>query len=178
MFKKKKKNQKELKETELSFKKEEKKKPEIPVRIGEYDDYAVSEPFDLSKQKKAPIQQKTKIPKGVKQKLIIQKIQSKEIKPEKSVQKVLPKSPEKITKLEESISKIPINHIETDIDKLMKIIDEKKIVGLDYLSKILKISVERLEAWAKLLEDRGLIEIEYPIIGLPKLRKKECKKES
>jgi len=80
-------------------------------------------------------------------------------------------------KPEAATSKIPIDQIETDIDKLMEIIDEKKIVGLDYLSKALKISTEKLEVWAKMLEDRGLIEIEYPIIGLPKLRKKEWKQK-
>lgn len=169
-----------------------KKKSGIPVRIKKRNGYAVLEPFDLSSPKKVATQPKTKTskevmhikkekPKGVKPKLIIQKIKSKEIKAEEPIQKPiqrgLPKPSEKLTE-QEAISKIPINHIETDIDRLMKIIDEKKIVGIDYLSKTLKISVDRLEAWAKLLEDRGLIEIEYPIIGLPKLRKKECKKES
>ncbi len=113
----------------------------------------------------------------IKPKLVIQKTEPKYVKPERPVQSILPKL-EQITKPEESVSKLPINHIETDIDRLMRIIDEKKVVDLGYLSKTLKISVDRLETWAKMLEDRGLIEIEYPIIGLPKLRKKECKKES
>jgi len=212
MFKKKKKNQKEFKEIEFVFEKDEEKKPEIPVRIAEEDDYAVLEPLDIWTPKKTSIEKKPIISKEVieikkkkpkeqpieehkkeekleekkeeakheevKPKLIIQKTQPKEIKIESDVQKVSPKPTEEITKTEESISEIPLNHIETDIDKLIEIIDEKKTVGLEYLSKSLKISVDRLENWAKILEDRGLIEIEYPIIGLPKLRKKECKKES
>jgi len=176
MFKKKK--RKKFKEILLSLKKRMKKKSDIPISIKKEDDYAVLEPLDLSNPKKSSIKQKTKTPEEVKPKLIIQKIKPKEIKPEKPVQKVLPKPPEKIIKTRESISKIPIDQIETDIDKLMKIIDEKDIVELEYLSKALKISIERLEAWAKMLENRGLIEIEYPIIGLPKLRKKKWKKKS
>ena len=216
MLKKRKENRKQFEEVEFPSE-EKKKKPEIPIRIKEEDEYAVLEPFDTFDQKRPSTEQKPRIsgevieikkikpkeekvekketkpkemveekkiekrkeevkPEQVKPKLIIRKIKPKEIKLERPVQKVLPKPPE-ITK-PEAISKIPINHIETDIDKLMKIIDEKKIVGLEYLSKTLKISVDRLESWAKMLEDRGLIEIEYPIIGLPKLRKVECKKES
>jgi len=202
MFKKKRKNQKEFKEVEILFEKEEKKKPDIPVNIKEEDDYAVLEPLDIWTQKKTSIEQKPITSKEVieirknkpkeekpkeekkeekieevKPKLIIQKTQPKEIKAESPVQKVLPAPPEKLTEPEESISKIPLNHIETDIDKLMQIVDEKKIVSLEYLSKQLKMSVDRLETWAKILEDRGLIEIEYPIIGLPKLRKKEWKQK-
>ena len=200
MFKKKK--RKEFKEIKVPFKNEDKKKPDIPVRIKEEDNYVVLEPFDLSKQTtripKKLIQIKKKLfreevkPKKpeeirpIKPKIIIKRVEPKEaipkkpevVKPKLIIQKVLPKPPEKITKPEEPMSEIPINHIETDIDKLMRIIDEKKVVGLEYLSKALKISVERLEIWAKMLEDRDLIEIEYPILGLPKLRKKECKKES
>jgi len=210
MFKKKKRKEKGLKEITLPIEKEEKRKPDIHVRIEEEDNYVVLDPFDMWNQKKTSIEQKPKIskeviqikekkpkeevkpkeesrkgkkleekkPEKVKPKLVIRKIKPKEIKPPGSVQKVLPKPPEKIAEPEEHISEIPIDHIETDIDKLMRIIDEKGIVGLEYLSKALKISVDRLENWAKMLEDRGLIEIEYPIIGLPKLRKKEWKKKS
>lgn len=184
MFKKKKKRSRKIKSI---FKTYGKKKPGTPVRIKKRDDYAVLEPIDLSKPKKFAIKQNPQKPKKlmlikkerpkpvikpkeklkevtkpveVKPKLIVKKTQQKEIKPVKPV------------------SEIPTNHIETDIDRVMKLIEEKEVVGLDYLSKTLKISVDRLEAWAKMLEDRELIEIEYPIIGLPKLRKKKWKKES
>jgi hypothetical protein len=128
------------------------------------------------KEEKKP-EKKEEKPEEIKQKLIIQKNKPEEKKSEKPAQKDLPKPPEK-TPESEDISKIPINHIETDIDELMRIIDEKKIVGLEYLSKKLKIDVNTLEDWAKMLEDRDLIEIEYPIIGLPKLRKKKWKQKS
>ena len=200
MFKKKK--RKEFKEIKVPFKNEEKRKPDIPVRIKEEDNYVVLEPFDLSKQttripkkliqiKKKLFREEVKPQKPeeirpIKPKIIIKRVEPKEaipkkpevVKPKLIIQKVLPKPPEKITEPEKPMSEIPIDHIETDIDKLMRIIDEKKVVGLEYLSKALKISVERLEIWAKMLEDRDLIEIEYPILGLPKLRKKGWKKKS
>jgi len=205
MFKKKKKKQEELEEIKPSISGEREREPEVHVRIRKEEDYAVLEPLDLWGQKETSIEQKPIIskevmeirrkkpkkkivvkkkihekieaPKPVKTKLIIKKPQPEQIEPKKTIQKVLPKPPEKVTEPEAATSKIPIDQIETDIDKLMEIIDEKKIVGLDYLSKALKISTEKLEVWAKMLEDRGLIEIEYPIIGLPKLRKKEWKQK-
>jgi len=182
------KKQKQFKEKKLTFKKAEKKKPEVSVRIREEQDYAVLEPFTLST--KTSIKQKVNKPKEVveikkeekkeevKPKPTVQESKPKEIKPVQPVQKVLPKPPVKTTQPEIPISKIPIDHIETDIDRLLKLITEKKTVDLGYLSKELKIDVERLEIWAKLLEDRGFIEIEYPILGLPKLRIKGWKKKS
>ncbi len=205
MFKKKKKKQEKFREIELPFEKEEKKRPEMPVHIAKKGDYAVLEPYDIYNQKKTSIEQKPKIskeevipikkkkskeeepkkekiePEKAKPKLIIQKNKPKEIEPpkiEKPTPKPPPKPPEKDTETQEEIRRIPINEIETEIDELMKIIDEKKVVELEYLSKALKIDVDTLETWAKMLEERGLIEIEYPIIGLPKLRKKEWKKKS
>ena len=185
MFKKKKKGSKKR-----NFLFKQKKKSDVPVRIKEEDDYAVLEPLDLSKQKKLVIRKKTPLPPKI---MVIKKEQPKKeikpiekpkevmktepVKPKLIIQKIPPKSTEKTIESTEHISKLPVDHIETDIDKLMKIIDEKNIVGLDYLSKTLKINVDRLEAWAKILEDRGLIEIEYPIIGLPRLRKKGWKKK-
>jgi hypothetical protein len=72
---------------------------------------------------------------------------------------------------------IPIDMIETDIDKMMNILETKKAISIGELSKQLNIKVELIENWAKILEEHGLIEIDYPIIGLPKLRKKEWKEE-
>ena len=190
MFKRKKKKQNEFKEINFQIEEKEEKKLDMPIQIGEEDDYAVLEPFDISKQKinvpKETVEAKKETneekikpkPSEEKPKLIIKRTEPKEVEPRPPAQNVPPKPLIQPSKLEESISKIPINHIETDIDKLMKIIDEKKIIGLEELSKILKINPDRLEIWAKILEDRGLIEIEYPILGLPKLRKKEWKTKS
>jgi Mn-dependent DtxR family transcriptional regulator len=67
--------------------------------------------------------------------------------------------------------------IETDIDKMMNILEANKSISIGELSKQLNVKVELIENWAKILEEHGLIEIDYPIIGLPKLRKKEWKEE-
>lgn len=182
MFKRKNKKQNEIKKVNFHSK-ELKEKFDTPVRLTEEDDYAVLEPFDISKQKtdtnKGDLQiKKETTEEEIKPKLIIKKAEPKEVVTKPPVQNIPLKSTIQPIKSEESISKIPINHIETDIDRLMKIIDEKKIIGIEELSKALKISPDRLEIWAKILEDGGLIEIEYPIIGLPKLRKKEWKTKS
>jgi len=179
----KKKNQNELKKVNFHFWKMKKKTIDMPVQLGKEDDYAVLEPFDISKQKTNTSKEtneeeiKPKLSEE-KPKLIIEKAGSKEVESKPPVQNIPIKPIIQPLKPEESMSKIPINHIETDIDKLMKIIDEKKIIGIEELSKTLKISPDRLEIWAKILEDAGLIEIEYPIIGLPRLRKKGWKTKS
>ena len=190
MFKRKKKKRNEFREINFQIEGKEEKKLDMPIQIGEEDDYAVLEPFDLSKRKKDIHKETMEVNKETneekikpklseeKPKLIIKKTEPKEVGSKPPVQNVPSKPIIQPSKLEESISKIPIDHIETDIDKLMKIIDEKKIIGLEELSKILKINPDRLEIWAKILEDSGLIEIEYPILGLPKLRKKEWKTKS
>ena len=93
------------------------------------------------------------------------------------------KSPEEIRKEEEKksliqeLQKFPVDMIETEIDKLMDLIEKKKSVSIGELSQELKVSIEQIENWAKILEENNMIEIEYPIIGLPKLRKKEWKEE-
>lgn len=66
--------------------------------------------------------------------------------------------------------------IQTDIDKLLKLLDEKRSINVLDLAKKLGVKVEQVEEWAKILEDHGLVEIEYPIIGLPKVKKKCLKK--
>lgn len=93
------------------------------------------------------------------------------------------KSPEEIRKEEankavkERIEELPVDMIKTEIDKLMDSIEKRKSVSIGELSKELNVTVEQIENWAKILEENNLIEIEYPIIGLPKLRKKEWKEE-
>ncbi|RLG57040.1 MAG: hypothetical protein DRN95_06025 [Candidatus Hydrothermarchaeota archaeon] len=69
-----------------------------------------------------------------------------------------------------------IDSLQTDIDRLLSIIEERGSVNISDLSKELNVGVEKIEEWAKVLEERGLIEIEYPIIGLPRLKKKWEKK--
>ena len=178
-------------------KKNLRKRRETPVVVREENDYVVIKPIE---------EKKVKIQEGMKQKLLqLKKIRVKpEEKPKKEpkIEEISKMVKEKITKSEkigvkfeekkelekipnleearktmrEKLTKIPINMIETDIDKLMVIIEEKKSVNVKDLSKALNVKVERIENWAKILEEHGLIEIEYPIIGLPRLRKKNGRK--
>jgi DNA-binding transcriptional ArsR family regulator len=155
-------------------------KPELKVTISQENDYAVIRPIE-EKNNQKPIQ--TIKPEEIK----------KEIQPEQkpkleSPKEIKPIEEKKIEKIEESIKTIKeeeakttdrlIDMVETDIDKLMRILNQKKSVSIGDLSRELRVTIERLENWAKILEEHGLIQIEYPIIGLPKLRKREWKEES
>lgn len=57
--------------------------------------------------------------------------------------------------------------LETDVDKLLKIIEKKESVAVDELAGSLKISEEKIEEWGRLLEEHGLIRMEYPTFGKP-----------
>ena len=63
--------------------------------------------------------------------------------------------------------------IETQIDKLIKIVEKNGSIPIPILSRELKVHPEQIERWARILEEHGMIEIEYPPIGPPKLRKKK-----
>lgn len=60
--------------------------------------------------------------------------------------------------------------LETDVDKLLKTIEEKGIVASDELAKILKVDEEKIEEWGRVLEEHGLIKMEYSPIGKPLLK--------
>jgi hypothetical protein len=168
----------EIKEEEIVIE----KKPEVTVKIEKENDYVVIKPaIDEIKEK-------------AKEELYEEKIEEEKLLEKEKIERdKIPKETElvkekKVEKIEKSIDKIKteetgtkeglIDMVETDIDKLIKIIDKKKAINIGDLSKELNISIDRVESWAKILEDHGLIEIEYPIIGLPKLRKKTWKEKS
>jgi len=60
--------------------------------------------------------------------------------------------------------------LETDIDKLLKIIGEKGSISIEELAQMLKTNEEKVEEWGRLLEEHGLIKMEYPPIGKPRLK--------
>ncbi|MCX6821401.1 MAG: hypothetical protein NTW30_01350 [Candidatus Aenigmarchaeota archaeon] len=143
----------EIKEEDIRIE----KKPEVSVKIEKENHYAVIKPII------------DEIKEQTKQELYEEKIKEEKILEEKKIEKTeVPK--EKIVNL--------IDGIGTTIDKLIDIINKRGSVTTIDLSKELEVSVEMIEIWAKILEDRGLINIEYPLIGPSKLRKKEWKKES
>lgn len=57
--------------------------------------------------------------------------------------------------------------LETDVDKLLKIIEKKESVAVDELAGTLKVNEEKIEEWGRLLEEHGLIRMEYPTFGKP-----------
>ena len=62
--------------------------------------------------------------------------------------------------------------IETKIDQLIKIVEKDGSIPIPILSRELKVHPEQIERWARILEEQGILEIIYPPIGPPKLRKK------
>jgi hypothetical protein len=143
----------EIKEEDIRIE----KKPEVSVKIEKENHYAVIKPII------------DEIKEQTKQELYEEKIKKEKIVEEKKIEKAeVPK--EKIVNL--------IDGIGTTIDRLIDIINKRGSVTIIDLSKELGVSVDMIEIWAKILEDRGLINIEYPLIGPSKLRKKEWKKES
>jgi len=142
-----------------------KKLTRMPITVRKENEYTMIKPVE-KKEKKEELKQKPTKPEKI------------GVKFEKKKDLEGDKREEARKMMRKKLTKIPINMIETDIDKLMIIIEEKKSVSVKDLSKALNVEVERIENWAKILEKHGLIEIEYPIIGLPRLRKKEWKEKS
>lgn len=62
--------------------------------------------------------------------------------------------------------------IETGIDKLLELIEQKGKVSTDEASKLLDVDIKMVEDWASILDDHNLIKLEYPIIGTIELIKK------
>ncbi|MEM5800078.1 MAG: CBS domain-containing protein [Candidatus Aenigmatarchaeota archaeon] len=84
----------------------------------------------------------------------------------KSLAKLMAEAvPEKVS----TVEKVP-SMMETDIDRILAVIKEKKRVKFSELEKMFNVSKEVIEEWAKILEDHGLAEIFYPAIGEPELR--------
>jgi CBS domain-containing protein len=62
------------------------------------------------------------------------------------------------------------NVIETDIDKILNMVTTTK-VGIDKIAKATGMKEEHIEELARILEEHGLIKIDYPTIGKPVLRR-------
>ena len=162
----------------------EKKKKPVRVKIIEENEYAVIEPEEEVKeeekeQKTLEIEMKPEIeekpPKEIKIK-VPEKIEEGKIKSEKLPEKKEKEIKTKEEELEERIKSAPIDMIETDIDRLYKLLTENW-TPMTNLAEKLKVNIDRVENWAKILEERGLAEIDYPIIGIPRVRKKVWKKK-
>jgi len=156
----------------------EKKKKPVKVKIVEENEYAVIEPEE--EVKKEEKEQKTlkieeKPSKEIKIK-VTEEIEGKKIESEKLPEKKEKEIETKEEELEERIKSAPKDMIETDIDRFYKLLTENWI-PMTNLAEKLKVNIDRVENWAKILEERGLAEIDYPIIGIPRVRKKVWKKK-
>ena len=63
--------------------------------------------------------------------------------------------------------------IETHIDKLIEIVENNSPISFVELAKELGVSKDQVEEWAIILEERGIVQIEYSPIGPPKVRIKK-----
>jgi hypothetical protein len=146
---------------EIKLVEEEKveKKPEMSFKIEKENHYAVIRPIVNNIKERA------------KEELIEEKIKSEQVVKEKEKEKLRTPEEKRLPAKAEYVG------LETSIDKMIDIVDKRGSVTTFELSKELGVSIEQIDNWAKILEDRGLIDIEYPLIGPSKLRKKQWKKE-
>ena len=63
-------------------------------------------------------------------------------------------------------------NVKTQLDQLTDLIMEKGSIKIPDAAKKLKLKEKQVEEWAKMLEEHGMIEIHYPAIGKPVLKKK------
>jgi len=59
--------------------------------------------------------------------------------------------------------------IETSIDKLLNLLRKKKRIRISEASKILKVSQKQIDEWVFTLEDRGIVDLKYPVLGEPEI---------
>lgn len=82
------------------------------------------------------------------------------------------KSGKKIKKKPEERSifyRKPASGITTEIDDMLQMVSERKKVKVDQMAKSLKVSEDRIQEWAKILEEQGLVRVHYPAIGKPEI---------
>ncbi len=61
---------------------------------------------------------------------------------------------------------------DTPIDELFGLVMKSGKINVSDAAKKFNVHEARIEEWGKILEDHGLIEMHYPTIGKPELRKK------
>ena len=66
---------------------------------------------------------------------------------------------------------------ETDMDLLLEIVESRSIVRLSDAAKFFKTDMKKIEGWAKILEEHGLLQIHYPTFGEIELRRITKKEE-
>jgi len=59
--------------------------------------------------------------------------------------------------------------IETSIDKLINLLREKKRLKLSDAAKTLNLSQKKIDEWVFMLEDKGIVDLKYPVLGEPEI---------
>ncbi|MCD6403330.1 MAG: CBS domain-containing protein [Candidatus Aenigmarchaeota archaeon] len=62
--------------------------------------------------------------------------------------------------------------METEIDRILDLVKDKPM-RINKIAKKLKKPEEQVEEWVKILEEHGLVKVEYPTIGKPIVRRVE-----
>jgi uncharacterized protein with GYD domain len=57
--------------------------------------------------------------------------------------------------------------IETNIDKFIDLLRKKKRVRISEAAKILKVTQKQVDEWVFTLEDKGIVNLKYPVLGEP-----------
>lgn len=69
--------------------------------------------------------------------------------------------------------------IQTSIDKLICLLKEKKRLKLSDAAKVLNVSQKKIDEWVFMLEDKGIVDLKYPILGEPEIvMRKEVSEEA
>lgn len=87
-------------------------------------------------------------------------------------QKVKIKTKDKEENSEKNTVIAKSNKYQTDLDKLYEMVEKKGKVKLQDVAKKFKISLEKAEEWAKILENHEMITLNYPAFGEVELCKK------
>lgn len=53
--------------------------------------------------------------------------------------------------------------VKTDVDRLLALIEQKKLISIEETSKILKIDAATIESWARFLEEENMLKITYQL---------------
>ncbi len=76
------------------------------------------------------------------------------------------------TDLSKIISKKKVEErVKTKIDEMLEMIEKNEKISLNKISEQLRVPISIIEEWAKILEEHDVVEIEYPPIGSPIVKK-------
>ena len=68
-------------------------------------------------------------------------------------------------------------YVETDIDRLHHLVQERKKIKVSEAAKIFKVRESEIEKWGQILHDHDLVQLHYPLIGDAVLQVREKKKK-